>query len=181
MNSTVFAEYRPLGQPHYGGIIERVIGTFMKLIHTLPGTTFSNTAMRGDYNSDKQACLILSELERWLTIAITKYYHLKLHKRIHLPSIKCYEQGIVQMKQAGVDFAPIQNGKTFLTDFLPIVHRTLRRDGFMLDHIAYYSNALRPLISEREKYGKFLIRRDPRDLSRVYAYLGWKYISGRKV
>jgi putative transposase len=140
-------------------------------MEALPGTTFSNTAMRENYNSDKQACLTLSELERWLTIAITKYYHLKLHKGIHLPPIKCYEQGIVQMKQAGVAFAPIQNEKAFLTDFLPIVHRTLRRDGFMLDHIAYYSNALRPLISERAKYGKFLIRRDPRDLSRIYVYL----------
>ncbi len=79
--------YRPPGQPHYGGIIERVIGTLMKLVHTLPGTTFSNTTMRGDYDSDKQACLTLSELERWLTITITKYYHLKLHKGIHLPPI----------------------------------------------------------------------------------------------
>jgi putative transposase len=36
--------YRPLGRPHYGGIVERVIGTAMTMIHELPGTTFSNTA-----------------------------------------------------------------------------------------------------------------------------------------
>ena len=34
--------YRPIGEPHYGGIVERVIGTFMQLTHQLPGTTFSN-------------------------------------------------------------------------------------------------------------------------------------------
>ncbi len=164
-------DYRPLGQPHYGGIMERVIGTFMKLVHTLPGTTFSNIEARGDYNSDKQACLTLSELEHWLTIAITKYYHLKLHTGIHQPPIKLYESGVAHMKQAGKEFSTIQNGKAFLIDFLPIVHRTLRRDGFMLDHVAYYNNALRPFISERIKYGKFLIRRDPRDLSRIYVYL----------
>lgn len=163
--------YRPLGQPHYGGIMERVIGTFMTLVHTLPGTTFSNVESRGDYNSDKQACLTLSELERLLTIAITKYYHLKLHTGIHQPPIKLYESGVATMKQAGEEFFNIQNGKSFLIDFLPIVHRTLRRDGFMLDHVAYYNNALRPFISERVKYGKFLIRRDPRDLSRIYVYL----------
>lgn len=34
--------YRPPGQPHYGGIVERVIGTAMQMIHDgLPGTTFS--------------------------------------------------------------------------------------------------------------------------------------------
>jgi putative transposase len=35
------------GQPHYGGIVERVIGTMMQLVHELPGTTFSNPAQRG--------------------------------------------------------------------------------------------------------------------------------------
>mgnify|MGYP000137234535 CR=1 FL=1 len=167
----IHIEYRPLGQPHYGGIIERVIGTLMKLVHTIPGTTFSNTTMKGEYDSDKHACLTLSELERWLTIAITKYYHFKLHRGIHLPPIKQYEQGITQMKQAGIELASIKNEKAFLIDFLPIIYRSLRRDGFMLDHIVYYTNALRPLIGEREKYGKFLLRRDPRDLSRIYAYL----------
>lgn len=164
-------EYRPLEQPHYGGIIERVIGTFMKIIHTLPGTTFSSVTERGNYNSDKQACLTLSELEHWLTIAITKYYHVKLHTGIHLPPIKLYENGINQMKAAGKEFSGVQHEKAFLIDFLPIEHRTLRRDGFMLDHIDYYSNSLRPLIRERDKYKKFLIRRDPRDLSRIYVHL----------
>jgi putative transposase len=164
-------EYRPIGQPHYGGIVERIIGTLMNLIHTLPGTTFSNTTMRGEYDSDKQSCLTLSELECWLTIAITKYYHLKLHKGLHISPIKRYEQGIVHMKKSGIEFSPIKNEKAFLIDFLPIIYRTLRRDGFMVDHIAYYSNILRSFISDRKKYGKFLLKRDPRDLSRIYIYL----------
>ena len=40
-------EYRPIGKPHYGDIIERVIGTMMKLVHTLPGSTFSNIKEKG--------------------------------------------------------------------------------------------------------------------------------------
>ena len=32
--------YRPPGQPHCGGIVERVTGTAMGKIHELPGTTF---------------------------------------------------------------------------------------------------------------------------------------------
>jgi transposase InsO family protein len=36
--------YRPPGRPHFGGIVERLIGTMMRLVHELPGTTFSNTS-----------------------------------------------------------------------------------------------------------------------------------------
>ncbi len=164
-------EYRPIGKAHYGGIIERVIGTFMMLVHTLPGTTFSNIEERGSYNSDKKACLTLAELERWMTIAITKYYHQKMHEGINQAPIKRYESGVEKMGNSGEKFAVIQNEKAFLIDFLPIIHRTLRRDGFIVDHIAYYNNALRPMISERVTHGKFIIRRDPRDLSRIYVPL----------
>jgi len=164
-------EYRPLGKAHYGGIIERVIGTLMQLIHTLPGTTFSNVTERGTYPSDTKACLTLQELERWLTISITKYYHVRLHKGTNETPMQRYKNGLELMRQNKQTLYRSQNGKAFLIDFLPIAYRKLRRDGFMLDHITYYSNALRPLIAERERYGKFLIRRDPRDLSRIYVDL----------
>lgn len=56
--------YRPIGKPHYGGIVERVIGTLMKMVHELPGTTFSNIVEKGEYDSSKKAVLTLSELEK---------------------------------------------------------------------------------------------------------------------
>jgi putative transposase len=37
-------EHRPAGKPHFGGHIERLIGTMMGAVHLLPGTTFSNVA-----------------------------------------------------------------------------------------------------------------------------------------
>ncbi len=163
-------EYRPIAEPHYGGIVERVIGTMMQLIHQLPGTTFSNTMERGDYPSEKKAILTLAELEHWFTIAITDYYHQKIHSGIHLPPIEKYKTGILgDEHHKGCGYFPrIQNKKAFLIDFLPIERRTLQRHGFMLDHITYYSNALSPLIADRKKYGPFIIRRDPRDMSRIY-------------
>jgi putative transposase len=60
------------------------------------------------------------------------------------------------------------NRKAFLIDFLPLVKRKLQRHGFVLDHIQYYSNALRPWIAERDRLEPFLIRRDPRDISRIF-------------
>jgi putative transposase len=162
--------YRPKGQPHYGGTVERVIGTFMKLVHSLPGTTFSNIQEKGNYPSDKKAVLTLTELEYWFTIAITDYYHQKLHSGIQMPPIEKYKASILGDKNnSGRGYpAKIHNRQAFFIDFLPIEYRTIQRHGFMLDHISYNCSSLSPLIANKEKYQYFLIRRDPRDLSYIY-------------
>jgi putative transposase len=162
--------YRPVGQPHYGGIVERIIGTLMSLIHGLPGTTFSNVQEKGNYDSEKKAILTLSELERWIAIAITQYYHKKVHSGLLQPPVERYKIGILgdrTQKGRGIP-AQIRDRERFLIDFLPVEYRTIQRHGFMLDKIAYSSQALSPLIADRRKHTKFLIRRDPRDLSKVY-------------
>jgi len=50
------------------------------------------------------------------------------------------------------------------------VRRSLQRDGITLDHITYFSNALRPWIQARDRANPVLIRRDPRDLSRIFVF-----------
>jgi transposase InsO family protein len=60
--------YRPIGWPHYGGHIERLIGTVMGAVHLLPGTTFANVTKKGSYRPEKKASLTLLELERWLAL-----------------------------------------------------------------------------------------------------------------
>ncbi len=57
----------------------------------------------------------------------------------------------------------------FLVDFLPVIRRTLSRTGFVIDHVQYYCDALKPWIGRREQLGKFVLRRDPRDISRIWA------------
>lgn len=162
-------EWRPPGLPHFGGVVERVIGTLMQLVHALPGTTFSNPTQRGDYDSDKTACLTLEELERWLAVAITKYYHLRPHEGMddEIP-LHRYEQGLLALTAANKTIPIPRDPRTFLIDFLPVVRRSLQRDGITIDHITYYSNALHPWIQLRNQPAPLLIRRDPRDLSRIF-------------
>lgn len=162
-------DWRPPGRPHFGGIIERVIGTMMELVHAVPGTTFSTIEERGDYDSDKTACLTLEELERWLAVAITKYYHLRPHEGLdgELP-LRRYETGMQALQaERGNPPAP-RDGRAFLVDFLPVFRRTLQRDGIAIDHITYFNSALRSWITARNRPDPLLIRRDPRDLSRVF-------------
>jgi putative transposase len=77
-------DYRPKNQAHFGGIIERVIGTAMKMSQELPGTTFSNVQERGKYDSEGNAVLTLQELEKWLVLAIASY-HNSMHGTLKMP------------------------------------------------------------------------------------------------
>jgi putative transposase len=145
-------EHRPLKCPHYGGIVERVIGTFMELTHQLPGTIFSNIKQRGVYNLEKKASFTLLELEHWLTITIVDYYHKKLHSSINMAPIEKYKLGILgDGKTKGCGYpSRIYIKEKFLIDFLPIEKRTIQRFGFILDKIIYYTSSLNVFISNRK-------------------------------
>ncbi|MCP1291068.1 MULTISPECIES: hypothetical protein [unclassified Chromobacterium] len=65
------------------GAIERFIRTMsVDLIHTLPGTTFSNPQERGDYPAEKQACLDMATLTHLLVRWIVDVYNVTPHSGI---------------------------------------------------------------------------------------------------
>lgn len=156
--------YRPKGAPHWGGIIERVIGTAMAMVHELPGATFSNPAERGEYDSDKAACLTLAELERWLVLAVTSPYHNAMHAGLGEPPLARWRRGVAEHEPPPA----VTDPQSFVVDFLPLLRRRVTREGIVCDHIAYHADVLRPLVARRDRLGRVLVRRDPRDLSRVW-------------
>jgi putative transposase len=155
--------YRPLGEPHYGGVIERVIGTMMQMVHELPGTTFSNPGQRGGYESEKRAALTLGELQAWLALAVASY-HGEIHEGLGRTPGGVWAEKAAETGPPAV----VANSTAFLVDFLPVLRRKLHRTGFVLDHVWYYSDALKPFIARRGEWGKFVLRRDPRDISRIW-------------
>jgi len=160
-------DYRPVRTPHYGGHIERLIGTMMGKVHLLPGTTFSDVRAKGDLNPDKTAAMTLDEVERWLGHAIAGVYHCDLHRGIATTPLAAWKRG------TSGDGATLGRGepkavadpRRFLIDFLPIARRRIRRDGVALNSIAYWADVLTTWIGHPEP---MIIRYDPRDLSRVY-------------
>ncbi|MBA2650475.1 MAG: DDE-type integrase/transposase/recombinase [Legionella sp.] len=156
-------DYRPLGKTHYGGIIERVIGTLMQKIHELPGTTFSNPSQKGDYDSEAKAALTLNELECWLVLAVN-HYHGSIHHTLNQTPGSRWSDGIAQFGNVPT----VTNPRAFLIDFLPVLRRQINRGGFLVDHIAYYADVLKPWIANRHQLQKFIIRRNPLDLSRIW-------------
>jgi len=128
-------EWRPPGRPHFGGIVERVIGMLMELVHALPGTTFSNVGQRGSYDSDKAACLTLDELERWFAVAVAKYYHLRPHEGLDgQQPLRRWQDGIAVLEAEGGAIPVPRDPRAYLVDFLPVLRRSLQRDGITVDH-----------------------------------------------
>jgi putative transposase len=82
--------FRPPQTPHFGGHIERLIGTMMGELHLLPGTTFSSTKERGEYKSARLASLTMRELDRWLTLQIVEVYNQRVHRAIGVPPITAW-------------------------------------------------------------------------------------------
>ena len=114
-------EWRPPGRPHFDEIVERVIGTLMELVHAVPGTTFSSVGQRGSYDSDKAACLTLDELERWLAVAVAKYYHLRPHEGLDgQATLRRWGDGVAVLVAEGGAIPVPRDPRAYLVDFLPV-------------------------------------------------------------
>jgi putative transposase len=167
--------FRPVQRPNYGGHIERLLGTFMRTLHELPGTTFSNVADREGYDAEKNAALTMGEFEKWLVRAILKY-HQEIHSAIYMSPARMWQIGYFGNREVdplvGVPPRPT-DPLTVQLDFLPSFQRTVQPYGVQID-VFYYSEALRHWINATDpKTGqtrKFVFRRDPRDISVIWFY-----------
>lgn len=170
-------EFRPVRQPRYGGHVERVIGTLMKEVHDLPGTTFSNIKEKDDYNSEKEAVMTKSEFEEWLVTWICKVYHKRIHSSIGITPERKWEIGIFgneEVQGCGLPARPADR-LTILLDFLPSFSRTVQTFGVTINNLTYYAEALRPWINASESNNpkqkrEFTFRRDPRDISSIWFF-----------
>lgn len=170
-------EWRPVARPHFGGHIERLVGTLMKEIHTLDGTTFSNTRERGDYDSEKSAAMTLSEFESWLATYIVDVYHQREHKSIGMAPIEKFREGILGSDDKPGTGLPekIADEDRVRLNFMPFEERTIQNYGVAIDEIHYYHDVLRRWIGETDADNpkakrKFMFRRDPRDISTIWFY-----------
>jgi putative transposase len=154
---------RPVATPHYGGHIERLIGTIMGRVHLLPGTTGSNSADKGAYPAEAKSALTMAELEHWLAIEICEHYHRRVHRGLHRSPLAAWQDAL---RQAGSGLGALpERPEQFALSFLPFEHRTLRRDGLHLFNIRYWDPVLPAIVRPGESV---MVRYDPRNLSKIY-------------
>jgi len=169
-------EFRPVRDPRYGGHIERILGTFLKEIHDLPGTTFSSVAEKGEYDAEKHAALTLAEFEEWFVAQITKVYHRRKHRKLGMTPARQWEIGVFGNTEVdGIGMAPKPaDRQSVLLDFLPFFERTVQQNGVTIDDRPYYDAPLQHWIGatdpESGEKRKFIFRRDPRDISSVWFF-----------
>ncbi|MCK9815878.1 DDE-type integrase/transposase/recombinase [Pseudomonas sp. MAFF 302046] len=174
-NYNIENQFRPVKRPKYGGHIERLLGTFMRELHELPGTTHSNIPDRDGYDSDKHAALTMSEFEEWLVRTII-LYHNRVHSVLFMSPARKWHLGFFGSLEtdALVSIPPRPaDSMTVQLDFMPSYRRTVQHYGVQLD-VYYYSEALRHWIGASDPdtgmARKFVFRRDPRDISVIWFY-----------
>ena len=150
-----------VGQKHFGGHIERLIGTKMGAIQLLPGTTHGSVAARQGYDPQDSAVLTMKELEKWLTLEIVGKYHQTVHRSLLRPPIAVWRDW-----EDKIPFELPSDRLAFWISFLPSEVRSLQRDGIHLFHIRYWSDALRGDVGRAPD--PLTVKYDPRDMSRVF-------------
>jgi len=116
--------HRPVARPHFGGHIERLIGTLMGRVHLLPGSTDASPHARGGYDSEREARLTLPEFCEWLSLEIAGRYHHTVHRMLGTTPAAAWADGLA----SGVTPAIPADRDRFLLSFLPVTRRRLQRN-----------------------------------------------------
>jgi putative transposase len=163
------AKIRPKGHSEQHGTIERLIGTMMRMVHELRGTTWSGIAERGESEPEARACLALPELERMLALAIDSYNH-ATHGATGERPIERYLAYYRRPDLPDAQRIPSRlPADRFLLDFLPFERRALRRTGVALFKVDYSSIDLLPLWRrDNQQLVERVVVYDPRSLARVW-------------
>ncbi|MFO0648532.1 MAG: Mu transposase C-terminal domain-containing protein [Polyangiales bacterium] len=164
----IVMEFRPVRVPHFGGLIERAIGTVNRYTHALPGTTKSSVADRGDYDAEQGALFTIEEIEEFLARRIVEHYHTAVHRELGKSPLAAWNEAV-----AAGTFAPTlpPDPTQFRIDLLPYEERTIQKDGLALFGLHYTDGVLQTWRSRSgaaAAEAKYVVKYDPRDLSRVY-------------
>ncbi len=169
--------YRPVKTPHYGGHIERLMGTIAGEIRNLPGATYASPKERKGTDPEATAALTLSEFERHIVDWIVNVYHKRGHAGLDgIPPATFWEIKTTPKdgKPSGLVQALPKDPERLRIDFLPSEHRTVGRRGFRLEKIDFQDDYFAARVGEphptnRKAKRKYLVRYDPRNLSYVWA------------
>ncbi len=156
----------PVQTPHFKAGVERMFRSLnTTLFHTLPGTTFSNPAQRGDYDSAQQACVYLSEVDKVLHIFLVDIYAERFHRGLNGIPARRWEE----LTQHGFAPALPPNADELLILLGRTATRVIHHYGIEFMSLRYNCNELVPLRT-RLKGDKAKIKYHPADLSCLHVY-----------
>lgn len=166
-------ENRVIGKKHYGGHVERLIGTMMnKYVHFLPGTTFSNPQEKGDYDSEGKSVMTFRRLQQWFAMQVEDY-----HNERH--------SGLKRRRPANVwlDYFKDELGEPtyppvivdkfrFRTSFMLSDTRCISSKGIQMFSQFYSSPGIRLYVGMKDVKIKY----DPYGVKKIWALINGEYI-----
>lgn len=163
LKANVIIEPAAVREPNHKPHVESFFRTLTRsLVQTLPGTTFSNPAERGSYDSNGRACLTLEQVHSYVDEWIEEIYHKQIHTGTGRAPIMMWKEETAPGK-----CRPL----TMTEEEVNVIARTairctpnsgrVRHDG-----LAWYSHALRTL--EHQYKGQVAVLIDELDLDKVY-------------
>ncbi|HFH4313816.1 Mu transposase C-terminal domain-containing protein [Pseudomonas aeruginosa] len=161
-------QWRPVGRKHYGGHVERLIGTLMRRVHFLPGTTFSNTNMRKDYESEKQAVMTFGEFIAWFAREVFDY-HATPHSSLGKSPADAWSEYFKGADSGGA--MSLRECELFRVDFLPEERRIIHPRGILLNWKYYYTQELQAHIGNR-----VVIKHDPLSIKNIWVELNGVWV-----
>src|ERR1044072_7482557 len=161
----IITQYAPVKTPYYKPSIERMFGTLnTRLLHQLPGTTFSNVSEKWDYDPKKHALISMSNLERVIHNWIIDVYHRSHHRGIDDVPARRWEIGTKSFPPA----LPFNAGELEVL-LGHVEHRVISPSGIDLFGL-YYNDPCLTALRGGKKGDKFKVKYDPTDISLVHVY-----------
>ncbi len=138
----IAVEFAKSRSPNDKPFVERFLKTFnYSFIHRLPGTTLARVGDRKGIQSEKEACLTLTELDRLIHVWILEKYHTRPHGGLaNRAPITVWREGAAehppQLKANMMDLD---------IEFANVAQRSLQHYGIDLNGFVYTSHELQKL------------------------------------
>tara|TARA_R110001592_G_scaffold302869_3_gene574864 strand:- start:4713 stop:6623 length:1911 start_codon:yes stop_codon:yes gene_type:complete len=164
----VDVHYNPKGRPHYKGSVERVQRTLNEQVtELLPGRTFSNYIKKGNYKSNKNACLTLSDLKSILDEWIVSVYHETVHSTLNDKPINVWRR--LEMNMPAMRLPPTV--ESFEKLLWKVETKQIHKKGICTNSRVYNSVELQDIAKKigRKKNVEVFIDQD--DISKVQVQL----------
>jgi putative transposase len=159
-------EYAPPRTPQYKASIERWFGTQnRRLLHELPGTTFSNVLDRDEYDPRKHAVISIDACLELVHLWIVDIYHQTVHRGIRdIP----HRRWVENIQDWPPNLPPRSADLKVLIGFN--ADRAIGPSGIELFTLRYNSPELAMLRLSLGKGERVALKYDPQDISVIYVY-----------
>jgi len=156
----------PKHEPQFKGVIERFLKTInYQFAHMLPGTSLAKFYLRGGYESEKHAFLILTELKAVIEKWMIDIYAQTIHRALGVTPYSKWMEGTKKITPK----LPADIGILDQSFGIPS-SRSLRKDGILINGLRYSDPGLQSILNRYGPGIQVSVVYDPDDLGQIKVF-----------